>query len=255
VFYSEDLFVPRGYVLLPIGPLMREHRLIERMVAVIKNELAGISEQTELDPAFVDVAVDFFRTYADRCHHGKEEEILFKELAAKPLSREDEKTMDELIEEHSYARKTVSVLKEAQARYVQSDKNALNEIETIMKELTEFYPKHIEKEDKHFFYPCMNYFAKTELDAMLQSFWEFDRKMIHEKYERIVADREKERVETHTEYVQLQKWRCTICGYVYDPEKGDPEHGINPGVPFDEVPDDWVCPVCDAPKKDFERLG
>jgi len=246
--------VLRGYVVLPIGPLMREHRLIERMVDVIKSELIKLSEQIELDPAFVDVAVDFFRTYADRCHHGKEEDILFKELAAKRLSEEDKKIMDELIEEHTHARKTVGLLKEARAKYVLDNKNALNEIETILKELTEFYTKHIEKEDKHFFYPCMNYFAKTELDAMLQSFWEFDRNMIHEKYERIVADREKKSVETHTEYKQLQKWKCTICDYIYDPEKGDPEHGINAGAPFNEMPEDWVCPICSAPKKDFERL-
>lgn len=235
--------------MLPIGPLMREHRLIERMVDVIKSELIKMSEQTELDPAFVDVAVDFFRTYADRCHHGKEEDILFKELAEKRLSQEDKKIMDELIEEHTYARKTVGVLKEARAKYVQNNKNALNEIETILKELTEFYTKHIEKEDKRFFYPCMNYFAKTELDAMLQSFWDFDRNMIHEKYERIVADKEKKSVKT-----QLQKWKCTICDYIYDPEKGDPEHGINAGVPFNEIPEDWVCPICSAPKKDFEKL-
>lgn len=57
--------------MLPIGPLMREHRLTERMVEVIKSELTKINEQKELDPAFIDVAVDFFRTCADRCHHGK----------------------------------------------------------------------------------------------------------------------------------------------------------------------------------------
>ena len=240
--------------MLPIGPLMREHRLIERMVDVINSELTKMSEQTELDPASIDIAVDFFRTYADRCHHGKEEDILFKELAAKRLSKEDKKIMDELIEEHTYARNTVGMLKEAKTRFVQGNENALSDIEALLTELTQFYPKHIEKEDKHFFYPCMNYFTKSELDAMLQSFLEFDRNMIHEKYEKIVADREKKNVKTNTEYKQLQKWECTICGYIYDPEKGDLEHGINAGVPFDELPEDWVCPVCYAPKKDFERL-
>ncbi len=240
--------------MLPIGLLMREHRLIERMVCVIKGELTKISEQGELDPAFIDVAVDFFRTYADRCHHGKEEDILFKELTAKRLAKEDKKTIDELMEEHTYARKTVVSLKEAKTKYVQGNENALSDIEVLLKELTQFYPRHIEKEDKHFFYPCMNYFAKPELDTMLQRFWEFDRNMIHVKYETIVADTEKKSVKTYKEYKQLPKWKCTICGYIYDPEKGDPEHEINAGVPFDDLPEDWVCPICFAQRKDFEKL-
>ncbi len=52
----------------------------------------------------------------------------------------------------------------------------------------------------------------------------------------------------------MEKWQCTICGYVYDPAKGDPEHDINPGTSFDKVPDDWVCPECGAAKDMFEKL-
>ena len=50
----------------------------------------------------------------------------------------------------------------------------------------------------------------------------------------------------------MQKWRCTICQYVYDPAEGDPDNGINPGTPFEELPDDWVCPLCGASKDLFE---
>ena len=53
----------------------------------------------------------------------------------------------------------------------------------------------------------------------------------------------------------MEKYECTICGYVYDPEKGDPEHGINPGTPFDALPDDWVCPLCGAAKDMFEKAA
>lgn len=45
---------------------------------------------------------------------------------------------------------------------------------------------------------------------------------------------------------------CTVCGYVYDPAEGDPDSGIDPGTPFEEIPEDWVCPVCGATKADFE---
>lgn len=48
------------------------------------------------------------------------------------------------------------------------------------------------------------------------------------------------------------KYVCKVCGYVYDPELGDEEQGIPPGTPFEELPDDWSCPVCGAGKEDFE---
>ena len=64
--------------LLPIGPLMREHRLIERMVKLMEEEMRKISETKEINPDFIDVAINFVRTYADKCHHGKEEDILFE---------------------------------------------------------------------------------------------------------------------------------------------------------------------------------
>ena len=48
------------------------------------------------------------------------------------------------------------------------------------------------------------------------------------------------------------KYICTICGYIYDPEAGDPDNGIEAGTSFDELPDDWVCPECGAPKDSFE---
>lgn len=51
----------------------------------------------------------------------------------------------------------------------------------------------------------------------------------------------------------MQKYKCTVCGYIYDPEKGDPDSGIKPGTPFEELPNDWVCPVCGASKDQFEK--
>jgi len=47
------------------------------------------------------------------------------------------------------------------------------------------------------------------------------------------------------------KYKCKICGYVYDPQKGDPIQHIEPNTLFDELPSNWFCPVCDAPKDDF----
>lgn len=52
----------------------------------------------------------------------------------------------------------------------------------------------------------------------------------------------------------MGKYQCTICGYIYDPEKGDPNNGVQPGTDFNSIPDTWVCPVCGAPKSEFEAL-
>ena len=51
----------------------------------------------------------------------------------------------------------------------------------------------------------------------------------------------------------MDKYTCP-CGYVYDPEKGDPEHGVNPGTKFEDLPDTWVCPTCGAPKDIFTKM-
>jgi len=51
-----------------------------------------------------------------------------------------------------------------------------------------------------------------------------------------------------------QQWICTSCGYVYDPSEGDPDGGIPAGTEFEDIPDNWFCPVCGARKSDFEPL-
>ncbi|MFO7941442.1 MAG: rubredoxin [Bacillota bacterium] len=52
----------------------------------------------------------------------------------------------------------------------------------------------------------------------------------------------------------MRKWECLVCGYIYDPQAGDPAGGIDPGTPFEDLPGDWVCPDCGAPKDDFEEI-
>ncbi len=51
---------------------------------------------------------------------------------------------------------------------------------------------------------------------------------------------------------KMKKYKCTVCGWIYDPEKGDPDNGVQPGTAFEDVPDDWVCPECGVGKSDFE---
>lgn len=52
----------------------------------------------------------------------------------------------------------------------------------------------------------------------------------------------------------MKKYICTVCNYIYDPAAGDPDSGINPGTSFEDLPDDWVCPICGVGKEDFEPV-
>jgi len=177
--------------MMPIGPLMIEHRLIERMIDVMREELLLIMKEKKVDPEFIEMAVDFIRTYADRCHHGKEEDILFRDLGGKKLTDDHKRIVGELVEEHRLGRKITGRLVEANAKYVQGSQEALSVMMDCIQSLVEFYPKHIEKEDKHFFIPCMDYFTDSEKDAMLKEEWEFDKSLIHEKYRNMVIAAEK----------------------------------------------------------------
>ena len=52
----------------------------------------------------------------------------------------------------------------------------------------------------------------------------------------------------------MDKYKCVVCGYIYDPNTGDPEHGINPGTAFADIPDGWTCPKCGVGKDNFEKV-
>ena len=96
----------------PAGPLMHEHRVIERMLKVLSRQLESMFELQAVDTAAVDTAVDFIRTYADRCHHGKEEAQFF------PLARQRGVTcapgnIDILLAEHEQGRSHVRAMAES----------------------------------------------------------------------------------------------------------------------------------------------
>jgi hemerythrin-like domain-containing protein len=170
---------------------MQEHRLIERMLSQMRKELLTMKSSNEVNSKFIDIAVDFIRVYADRCHHGKEEGVLFRELSSKQMSPEHAGIMRELVEEHAYARRTTSNLVKAKDMYAKGDDEARNDVWKFLNDLVKLYPMHIEKEDKRFFYPSMAYFSPQEQEAMLKEFWDFDKKIIHEHYAKVMDELEK----------------------------------------------------------------
>lgn len=54
--------------------------------------------------------------------------------------------------------------------------------------------------------------------------------------------------------IVMKQFECIVCGYVYDPETGDPQNGIQPGTSFEDIPDDWVCPLCGVGKEEFREI-
>lgn len=172
--------------MLPIGPLMLEHRLIERMAALLKKEAEKTEANGPININFIGIALDFFRSYADRCHHGKEENILFRDLEKKKLSFEHKNMLAGLLQDHIRARELVGKLDSGRLRYLQKESAAANDIKECINKLIDLYKGHIQKEDKQFFIPSMGYFTKREQEKMLCEFEEFDKMLIHEKYRKLV---------------------------------------------------------------------
>ena len=181
--------------MLPIGLLMIEHRLIERLIAVMEKHAERIKKDKLTDIDFIDNCVDFIKTYADRCHHGKEEDILFRDLRKKKLSDKHLATLNELIDEHNYVRNLTAKLVDTKNKYFNATTEAEKQILAFeiyghLRQLIDLYPKHLKKEEKEFFLPIMDYFSDKQKEEMLNQFLEFDRKLIHEKYKKIIESYE-----------------------------------------------------------------
>lgn len=162
--------------------LMQEHRLIENMLKLVNNEIIIIDQKESVDPDFIDMIADFIYVYADQTHHGKEEEIFFGELAKKDLTTYDRKLMELLVNEHFDERKIVKDLVLAKKDYINGDTESIEIIIENFSFLANFYSEHIRKEEQILFPNSRNYLSPEEREKMLGLFNEFDRLMIHKKY-------------------------------------------------------------------------
>ncbi len=168
--------------------LMAEHQTILHMTTDIGRRVARFRESGQVDLVYVDTSTDFIHSYADRCHHGKEQGILFRDAAKKDLDPKLAQLMDQLTQEHAWARTLTERLVAANQAYREGESGALERVLTALKNIASFYPAHITKEESRFFGPCMEFFTESAQEAMLVEFAEFDRNLIHEKYQRIVED-------------------------------------------------------------------
>ena len=172
----------------PIGPLMYEHRLIEKTFVVLQKHLEKVDREPGFDGRFFDGVVDFFQVYVDKAHHGKEEEILFKVLMTKPLSDEHRRLIDELTAEHASGRELFNDLEAAVNGAASGSNDSTKRVQEVVDRLETLYTAHIEKEDMHFFYPVLEYLDRAEHDRMLENMREYDAKVLQDKYEAVIAD-------------------------------------------------------------------
>jgi hemerythrin-like domain-containing protein len=176
--------------MLPIGELMIEHRLIDRMLSLMRIEMDRIGAYGRADPEFVDLAVRFIKEFADICHHGKEEKVLFARLSEKPISPEMKKMVDDLIQEHIFVRNLTNEIVRAKDKYMEGKPEGKADLISSINGIVVFYPLHIEKEEKHFFIPAMDYFSAGEREDMLLTFREFDSRLLHDEFGMMVREME-----------------------------------------------------------------
>ena len=169
----------------PRGPLMIEHRLIEKMMGCIEKRIPQIKESNKIEPVFIDSIIDFMRTYTDGIHHGKEEEIYFRECAKKNMEAHEVELLNELIEEHDLSREAIEAIAQAKENYLEGE-DVLDLILAKLQSLVDIYRGHIDKEDHHFFPDSEKYFSETEQVRILGEFLKFDKTVIQEKYRLLI---------------------------------------------------------------------
>lgn len=172
----------------PTYLLMAEHRMIQKMIAQMREQGARMEALQTVNAAFLGAAVDFMQNYADRCHHAKEESILFHDLAKKPLPAPTRQVLGELFDEHVQVRAGVEELAAARQEHIEGRPEAWRKVTERIRVLVTLYPAHIRKEEVQLFAPAMDILSPQEQQDMIEKFHEADRRQIHERYARLVCD-------------------------------------------------------------------
>ena len=174
--------------LSPSDALRVEHDLIRRVIHAMGRSLHRLEGEERVDLMLIQRMVDFLETYAHRVHHGKEEEILFRELHEKALEPPFRRTMEELAREHVEMRDLVGDLTEGLDAYLDGDEDGRTAMREALSGVMEVYPEHIEREEEDFFPEVEAYLEEREVRAVLEAMAGHDRAMIHEKYGSLAED-------------------------------------------------------------------
>ena len=172
--------------LSPVDGLTLEHDLIRSVLRAMDGVVNRMASDRAMDPFRLVRIIDFVETYAHRVHHGKEEEILFRELHEKDLEPAHRQTMEELAREHVEMRRLVGDLAEAlEAHRDGNGEESLSAIREALRGLTEIYPSHLEREEGEFFPAVEAYLGEDEMQVLMEAMAGHDRGVVHEKYGRL----------------------------------------------------------------------
>lgn len=175
-----------------LGVLQSEHRLIQRMIAVVEVVVREIQAEEEVDISFLRSAADFFQRFADEVHHGKEEDIFFFELLRKRLTPEERSLIEELLEEHHHRKDIVDQVIEAVHRNELSQ-DSLDFSGAILFHITalsRIYPEHIAREELELYPIARKYFSRHDWRLLDDKFRRFDAEARARHYEELLKNYE-----------------------------------------------------------------
>jgi len=176
----------------PTGELMNEHRVIERMLAVVSRAADRLSANQDVDKEVFVGAADFFKNFADQCHHGKEERLLFVKMVERGVSGEVG-PIAVMLREHEDGRAHVRKIAELSAKTL--DKKSKLELIRHTKAYADLLGQHIQKED-NILYPMANRILTSEDQNELEKgFQEVEEKImgpgVHERYHHMIEEWER----------------------------------------------------------------
>ena len=174
-------------LMLPIGVLMKEHRVIEKSLNLMTAEKSRIDEG-KMDLGVVQALVEFITVFADESHHGKEEGMLFPALKGKSRTYEFDEITTTLMREHAAIRNHLRTIENALQWFKEGDKASAETISRELGEIVALYVKHVAKEDKPFFQVAMTVLSEEERDDMLLVMQEFDLDFTLNHYEKVIDE-------------------------------------------------------------------
>lgn len=180
--------------MLPTAELKQEHRVIERMLAVLKAAATKAEAGQDLPPDFFPRAVDFIRNFADRCHHGKEEDNLYPAMERRGIPREGG-PIGVMLMEHDQGRAFVRGMDEAGKRLAAGDKGAAKEAARNARGYAELLSQHIFKEDNILYMMADQALSAADQKELSARFEQMERERLgpgkHEEYVNLVGQLER----------------------------------------------------------------
>ncbi|MGE5623751.1 MAG: hemerythrin domain-containing protein [Methanocella sp.] len=184
----------------PTETLKHEHRVIEKMLDVVEATAGRLQSGRVVDAEIFAQAADFFRSFADRCHHGKEERHLFTKLVEKGLPRESG-PIAVMLAEHDQGRAHVRTLAEAAARLEAGDQTATAGLLRHALAYVELLRAHIQKEDRILFPLADRVLSEAEQEALAETFDRVEAEEmgegVHERYHHLVHELEHQVMAEH----------------------------------------------------------